>query len=58
VAADDGPVLSTREDRRDEAVLLERAGERFELSVGDAPRIGRVRPQELNGYLLDLEFSY
>ena len=51
VAADDGLVLAAGQHRLDEAVLLQAPGQRFELGVGDAPRVRRVGPQLVDGDL-------
>ena len=45
VAADDDVVLAASQHRLDEAVLLQAPGQRFELLVGDSPRVRRVGPQ-------------
>ncbi len=54
VATDDGLVLSPGQDGLHEAVLAQALRQGFELGVGDAPRVCRVRAQFVDGDLDDL----
>ena len=53
VAADDRPVLPSRQDGLDEAELAEASLERVELVIADAARVGRVRAEVVDGDVLD-----
>jgi len=55
VAADDGPILASGQDRLDEAELAQAPFECVELVLGDPPRIGRVRTKEVDGDVLNGE---
>jgi hypothetical protein len=45
VSADDSLVFAARQDRLDEAELLQAACQRLDLRVGDASRVRRVRAE-------------
>ena len=53
VAADDGGVLPSRHHRLHEAELAEAALEGVELLLADAPRVGGIGTEEVDGDLLD-----
>ena len=55
VAADDGPILASGEDRLDEAELAEAAGQGVELVVADPARVGRIRTELIDRDVLDGE---
>ena len=55
VAADDGAVLPSGHHRLDEAELAEAALEGVELLLADAPRVGGIGTQVVDGDLLDGE---
>ena len=53
MAADDDPILPAGQNRLDEAELAQAPFERVELVLADPPRVGRVRTEIVDGYLLD-----
>ena len=55
VAADDDRVLAPGEDGLDEAPLADAAGQGLQLVLGDAPRVGGVGTELVDGDLLDGE---
>jgi hypothetical protein len=57
VAADDDPVLGTRQYRLHEAELTDGAFEGVELLVADLARVGGIGTQVVDGDLGDLEVS-
>lgn len=54
MAADDDAVLSSRQDRLDEAELVEAPGQGVELVFADPPRVGRIGPEVVDRDLLDV----